>query len=216
MNTLILLLLLLAQGNAAPSGFQFSGRILREGFSRDQTPPPLTIRLTELGREGRVSTPRTFTDDVAADGFFDFSGIPSGHYSLYLFPDMLPAAMAISVVHINEDIGDFWLTVPLSAMTVTVTGTVTVEGAGTVPSFRIVLTNTDRSPPGEKKESATAGNSITVSEVPVGEYAVGLTGLPQGYTIKSITEGSTNLQTGKLRVHPAGPPHINITLVRNR
>jgi hypothetical protein len=216
MNTLILILLLLAQGEVAPGGFRFSGRILREGFSREQTPPPLTIRLTQIGQEGRAAAPKAFTDDVAADGSFEFSGLTPGLYSLYLFPDMQPSAMSIPFVNIDADIGDFWLTVPLSAMTVTVTATVTLEGIGPMPSFEVALTNTDRSPPGAERKSGPVGNTITISEVPVGEYAVRLTDLPEGYSIKSITEDSTNLQAEKLRVHPASPPHIKITLMRTR
>ena len=203
MNALILLLLLLTQGDVPSKGFRFEGRILREGFTRDQTPPPLKIRLTDMAPTGREGTAKAFTADVGADGFFEFSALPPGLYSLYLFPGMQPSAMAISVVHINEDIGDFWLTVPLSAMSVPVRTTVTLEGPGPLPSFQLALND---------MKAGAVGNTIVMSEVPVGEYAVRLIDLPEGYSIKSIREGQTNLQTERLRVHPASPPLIEITL----
>ena len=220
MRALIFLALLLVQGEGPlrnvpqSGGFHFSGRILREGFTRDQTPPRMTIRLTDVGQRGRSGSPPTFLGDVAADGSFEFSGLPSGHYSLFLFPDVQPEALALPIVNIDEDIGDFWWTVPLTAMTVTLTATVTLDGVVTLPAFQLALKDTNQSSSREEMKSGPVGNAITMPGVPYGEYAVRILGLPEGYSIKSFTEGRKDLQSQKLLVHPASPPHVEITLTR--
>ncbi len=216
MKKLILLLLLLAQGQDGAKGFRFEGRILREGFPKDSVPPPLTIQLTELGPQGRAGTPKTFTNDVGADGFFEFRGLPEGVYQLNLFPGMQTTAMSIPFVHIDADTSDFWLTVALTSMTAPVKATVTLEGGGVLPPVQLSLSNANPSVLSAERKAGLVGDTITLLEVPVADYDVRITDLPAGYSVKALRDGEVNLQTERLRIHPARPPQIEVTLTRIR
>jgi hypothetical protein len=112
-------------------------------------------------------------------------------------------------VLVDRDIDNLRLTVPLSSVRATVQGTLRLDGIGPLPSLvEVHLANPERPIDGW----VFVGDSLSIPLVPLGEYAVRLGPLPQGYSLKAMTAGSVDLLSGKLKVTPSGLAPIVVTL----
>jgi hypothetical protein len=189
---------------ANSGGLRLRGRVIREWIPVGQAAPPLTIRVSLL-RQPSIGTLTT----VFADGSFEVSGLSPGQYSLFV-QNVDNASLTEPFVLTDRDLEDFQVTIPASAVRTTVTGTVKIDGIAPIPAIQLVLTDTAAK---RERRWGLVENIITMPAVLVGEYSVSLADLPEGYSIKAITAGSTNLLVEKLRIAPASePPQLTITL----
>ena len=139
------------------------------------------------------------------DGTFQFRDLRPGRYVVTLEPN-IASLPPIDIILTDKDIEDLQITIPSSMLT----GTFTVEGGGTLPSIRLVLTSTVRGA-GSRTYSVDSP-TFSISKIPIGVYGVEVQNLPAGYFVKSITSGSSNLLLEKLGLTATNPPGISIVL----
>lgn len=189
-RTLLLTALFLAPV-APQSGVTISGTVTRE----DQQANPATAN------QVRLSGPATTIVTIAADGSFEFKNVLPGTYQAVVGP--LITMSPVTIVVGTADIKGQKLVIPI---VVNVPGTMTVDGAGLRPRFPMVFTPVSGAP-----VSVLAGATFT-AQLPPGEYRIAASGIPAGYTLKSITSGDTDLQTQSLKVGTSDPPKIAIQM----
>jgi hypothetical protein len=115
---------------------------------------------------------------------------------------------------------------------VAVGGTVVVEGGRPRPVFAFTMIDAagkQFTPDATRLPAASVGTfepapargavridvnpSAFTIQLPPGEYKPAISGLPNGYTIKSVVAGGTDLLKQPLKVEKGGPPSITITLL---
>jgi hypothetical protein len=96
--------------------------------------------------------------------------------------------------------------VPTNTGNLTFSGVVVTSGASSVPQFRLRFTT------GAVTRTIIVSGSPFNAELPPGDYTVSVTNLPEGYTVRSITDGANNLLSQPLRVAPGATPRITVTL----
>jgi len=106
----------------------------------------------------------------------------------------------------DKDIGGLELKTP---RTVTVAIRVTVEDRAPIPRFAFSLSGMYGT---TTVVPAAAPDGTLRVTLPEGEHQIKVTGLPAGYSVKSLTYGSTNLLTGKLKAVSSDSQSIAITL----
>ena len=151
----------------------------------------------------RIQGPTSLITTIGAGGTFEFVNVRPGSYQAVVGPriTMTPVTIVVS----DKDVTDFRLVVPLSN---DVTGTVTVEGNGPRPRFTVVFNRVDAT---ANPVNALATNAFTVT-VPQGQYRLTTTGLPSGYTVKSITMGTVDALTQPIALAPGASQIIAIVL----
>jgi hypothetical protein len=206
MKNLMVGLLLLAQFATQSGGLTLRGRVINESAA----PCPMTGGTTPcnasqgvyLSSNGRVIQTISIHP---RDGTFQFRDLRPGRYVVTLEPN-IASLPPIDIVLTDKDIEDLQITIPSSMLT----GTFTVEGGGTLPSIRLVLTSTVRGA-GSRTYSVDSP-TFSISKIPIGVYGVEVQNLPAGYFVKSITSGSSNLLLEKLGLTATNPPGISIVL----
>jgi hypothetical protein len=190
-------------------GLRVKGRVTRDWLASGEAAPPLEVLLTggPNGR-GRIvpGNDMRFSAGAAPDGSFEFPSLPPGRYRVGFIPNVSQTSFPEVVV--DRDIDNLQLTIPLSAMRATVQGTLKIDGVAPLFPLPLSLIGKDRS----VERWQFVGDTLSIPFVPIGEYSVKLGDLPQGYLVKSITAGSVDLLTQSLKVTPAGPPPILVTL----
>jgi hypothetical protein len=83
-----------------------------------------------------------------------------------------------------------------------------IDGVAPLFTLTLSLIGKDRSVEGWQ----FVGDTLSITMVPLGNYSVKLGDLPQGYSVETITAGTVDLLTQSLKVTPAGPPPILVTL----
>ena len=184
---------------AVPAGATVSGRLVRP--TGEPMPATPAMRLGLLG--GTSPRPEA---TVAADGSFQFSKVRPGSYQLFV--SGVPSSQTIPLFVGENDVTG--IEVPIIP-TVTVLGTLSVEGDGLRPRVTISFMPV-------KGGTSVSGASLVAGGVfrtvlPEGEYRVGWSALPAGYELKSITSGTEDLLATNLKV-TGGPSNIpvNVTL----
>jgi hypothetical protein len=145
-------------------------------------------------------------------GAFEFSNVLPGRYTLrgtvvhsLRVGNMTRFMVSLPLVVSNSDLRDVQLPIPAES---NVSFQVSVEGRGPVPSLRFQLTN------GSDQGSAQGvPNSGTfVLSMPASGWRISLTNLPAGYSVKSMTYGSTDLLREPLTLNDNATTEIQLTL----
>ncbi|HLQ77111.1 MAG TPA: hypothetical protein VK210_07135 [Terriglobia bacterium] len=158
---------------------------------------------------GASSTLPALETSIGADGSFVFPKVIAGTYTARLNAPGIPTTAAASVVIVgNKDISGVEISVPRD-----VNGRIVVEGDGPAPRITLPLTATG---------TGTGTSSISIApqidgsfraSLPLGERRVGKpSGLPAGYSIKSIKYGTTDLLTDPLKITEADSAELTIVL----
>ncbi len=189
-RTLLLAAVLLSPV-APQSGVTVRGTVIRE----DQQANPANAN------QVRLAGPTTTIVTVGADGSFEFKNVMPGTYQAVVGPVITMSPVTIVVG--TTDITGQKLVIPF---VINVPGTMTVDDAGLRPRFPLVFTPVSGAP-----VNVSAAATFT-AQLPPGEYRIAASGIPAGYTLKSITSGDANLQTQTLKVGTSDPPKISIQM----
>ena len=192
------ILLLQSTAIAQNSGFKVSGTVVRE----DNQPPDRASNGDRISLKGSSASKVL---DVGAGGAFEFTDVPPGTYQVVVGP--MVTMDPITVVVTDKDLSGVRVFVP---DVVTLRGTVTVEGGGPNPRFQMTFTRVDGSAQAAPT-SVTVATRLTAT-LHSGQYRITSSGLPNGYTLKAATMGSTNLLTEPLKVSIADSDLVMITL----
>jgi hypothetical protein len=197
-----------------PPGVTLRGHVIPDFVPPGETFPELRVRLTaEQGQSSVVA-------NVALNGYFEISDVPSGPYTITVEPNFQPAP-TIRNLYVDKDTKELQIHVPFSSYSVVVNGTVTVMGPvrfsltvilrSTSPNYSRYLQN------GERRFGIGTSETFAIPQVPPGEYTVDVSSLPEGYQVQSITgvsamAGTIDLLTQRLRVRATDQPRIAITI----
>jgi len=179
-----------------------AGVVVRGRVALPPAQPSLLVQRISMNSPGNLPLEAV----LKPDGGFEFTKVRPGTYTLMVMaPGTLNQPLSIAVG--NEDVTG--ILVPLSP-TILIAGTVVVEGGGLRPRFQISFASFKGT--GPQTPAATPGpNGEFRTPVPEGDYRISWGGLPQGYFLKSITAGSTDLLANPLTV-VAGRPPISIVV----
>ncbi len=192
-KALWLALLLVAQDPA----FKVSGTVVRED---NQEPDRVAGADRVLLRGG--ATPKV--TDIGTGGAFEFTGVRPGTYQVVIGPMVTMEPMPLVVA--DKDITGLRVVVPNR---VAVRGTMTVEDGGPRPRFQLILTRADGPEPQSTPINLTVTGSFSTTITP-GDYRVSSSGLPRGYSLKSVISGTTDGLKQPLKI--ASGSEIEITL----
>lgn len=176
------------------TGVAVSGRVIR----------PASQNVTGTQRAFLTGSGSLATS-INADGSFAFSDVHPGTYNLTIGSETL--SQPISIVVTDKDITGIEAVVVATAE---VTGTVLVDGGGIRPRFTLSFS---------ALKGGTAPASVAVMSpdgtfravLREGEYQFAWSGIPSGYQLKSITVGSLDLLTNRLKI-TGGTPVAPIVL----
>lgn len=175
-------------GQAAGPTVRVSGTASRE----DGQAPRGQVRL--LGANG------TYTSPVAPDGSFQFPGVPAGTYSFSGGPALATTPMEpLMVVVGNTEISNLRLVVPRVSTVGAVRVVTNVDGGGPLPRYQMTFLKVG-APAGTLPFSVTAGAENFALNMNAGDYRLAAAALIPGYSVKSMTSGSTNLLEQPLKV----------------
>ena len=160
--------------------------------------------------------------NIGADGFFEFTRISPGNYSLSLSGRGVPLSPIIPVRVANTDVRNLEMVVSRAKQ---VNGQATLDGSGPLPLVRLLLKPVNDptanpaikalSPSGFVTNDAFAGLApitpmLDISPRPDGTFVVKMPdgdwnvtvygGLPAGYAIQALTYGTVDVLRGPLRV----------------
>ncbi len=200
-NALSLAVVLLIQGTAQAqnSTFKVSGTVVRE----DNQDP------ARAGNGDRVllrGNGTTTVIDVGAAGAFEFANVGPGTYQIVVGPNVSMEPVAVVVT--DKDVSGLRVLIP---SLVAVRGTVTVEGGGPRPRFQIAFARIGGATPSAAPINVTATAAFT-AQLPPGEYRFTSSGLPAGYSLKSVTLGGADVLTQSLKVAAGDSEPITVAL----
>ena len=128
---------------------------------------------------------------VQADGSFAFSRVLPGNYNARLSLSGLSAATQVVVR--NQDINNVVITYPREFV---VAGHVIVEGATTAaPQLTLEAKSATLS-----RSSSIVNRGVMMLQLKDGEYNVTVRNIPEGYQLKSVMFGTTDLQKSPLKI----------------
>ena len=187
-----------------------------------QTPPPKSPTVTVSGRvtgghprmKVRLADPIGATvmeERTNAAGAFVFRNVSPGVYRL----DVPPALEVISnIIAVGEDVADLDLTVPEGVVVTGRMATVVDRSGRYIPiqptGISIRLTN------GVLTKVYPLTSAPFIEGLPPGKYAVSIEGVPEVFTIRSVTSGQADLLHGPLRLdEDSSPDEIQVILQSN-
>jgi hypothetical protein len=139
---------------------------------------------------------------LKADGTFEFARLRPNAYTLL---HSAPFSAPVEVVVKDADVKGLEIPLPL---VVTVAATIVMENGGTPPNVSLSFLDTSKN----EVIEATSRQSFAIA-VPEAEYRVSINRLPNGYAIKTLMAGATNLLTSPLKLSRTNtPPAITVTL----
>jgi hypothetical protein len=187
-------------GQPPASTVRVSGTAIRE----DGQPPQGQLRL--LGSGG------TYLVNVGADGSFQFPRIPAGSYQLSGGPALATVAIEpIMVIVSDKEISGLRYVVPRVSTAGTPRVATTVEGGGPRPSYQLTFIKVG-APAGTLPFSPPETGALSLN---AGDYRVAAKNLPAGYSLKSLTSGSTNLLEQPLKIGVGETPQVRVMLSLN-
>jgi hypothetical protein len=114
----------------------------------------------------------------------------------------------VTVVVRDKDVSGLRVLVP---NLIPVPGRVIVEGGGPFPRFQLTFMRIDAPSPANAPIPVTLANRFT-APLPPGEYRISSTGLPNGYSLKSVIGDATDLLNQPLKVEAGASSPITVTL----
>jgi TonB family protein len=176
---------------AVSAGATVSGRVI---YPPGQS-VPLNQKVSLVGSQRPA--PESF---VKPDGSFEVQRVRPGNYTLRVPP------LATTVIVGDADISGVEIEVPYN-----VAGTVVVENGGPLPSLSLSFTSTKVGAEPQNMTLSAAG--AFSSQLTPGDYRLAVSGIPTGYSLKSVTVGTLDLLTNPLKVVAGTPPApINVML----
>jgi hypothetical protein len=200
-KTLWLTAILLTQAPApAPTPvFKVSGTIVREdNRAPDSVPNADRILLRGAG------APKVL--DIESSGAFEFTKVSPGSYEIVIGP--MITMEPLKVVVTDKDVTGLRVVVP---DLVSVRGTVIVEGGGPYPRFQLVFTRIDGAEPRPAPVNIPTTTLFAATLSP-GQYRVTANGLPNGYALKSMTMGTTDVLTQPMSLPSGDSQSMTFTL----
>jgi hypothetical protein len=145
-------------------------------------------------------------------GAFEFSNVLPGRYTLrgtvvhtLRAGNLTRFMVSLPLVVGNSDLRDVQLPIPAEN---NVPFQISVEGGGPVPSLRFQLTNgTDQG-----SAQGAPSNETFVLSLPAAGWRISVTNLPAGYSVKSMTYGSSDLLREPLTLNENASKEIQLTL----
>lgn len=185
-----------APPQASAATYKVSGTVVRE----DRQDPATAAQANQI----RIQGPITSVVVIGGGGKFEFANVRPGTYQIVVGPriTMSPVTVIVS----DKDLTDVQVVVPRSS---DVTGNVTVDGGGPHPRFQIAFNRVDVT--GTNPISTIGAATFTVA-LPLGQYRVTATGLPSGYSVKSIMLGNIDALNQPITVTGAASPALSIAL----
>lgn len=192
---------LLIQGPApAPTPvYKVSGTVMRE----DKRAPDSVLNADRILLRG-AGTPKVL--DIESSGAFEFTKVSPGSYEIVIGP--MVTMEPVKVVVTDKDVTGLRVVVPDS---VSVRGTVIVEGGGPCPRFQLVFTRIDgaESRPAPVNVPTATLFAATLSS---GQYRVTANGLPNGYALKSMILGTTDVLSQPMSLASGDAQSMTVTL----
>jgi len=185
---------------AAPAqnaGFKISGTVVRE----DKQDPSRATNGDRIVLSG--NGPATSLE-IGTGGAFDFTNVQPGTYQIIVTP--MVTMQPITVVVTDRDVTGLSVLVP---DVVTLRGKVVVDGGGPFPRFQLTFARVDG--PAAAPVTVTGATTFT-APLHTGQYRITATGLPRGYSIKSVTVDTADALTQPLKVSTGDSDPINVTL----
>jgi hypothetical protein len=180
---------------AVSAGVTVSGRVVQPNGS----PAPEVRSVGLIGGSGGP----TPTSAVRTDGTFELLRVRPGNYQLLVSGAQL-GPQPTPVVVADKDVTGIEVLIPPS---ITVTGSVNVEGNGLRPRLTIVFSPFKGNGNTQVPSAIPQPNNGSFRAIlPEGDYRIGWTNLPAGYELKSITAGSIDLLSATLKVSTSAPP----------
>jgi hypothetical protein len=198
-SALWLVVIILAQGPASANTptFKVSGTIVRED-KREPDAVPNSDRILLRGN-GTSSVL-----DIEAGGAFEFTRVRPGNYELVVGPMITMDPLKFVVT--DKDVTGVRVVVP---DLVVIRGTVLVDDEGPHPHFQMTFSRIDA--PATAPVNATIGTTFTTMLSP-GTYRTAASGLPRGYSIKSIGLGTAEILAESMKLTSGDSPSLTITL----
>ncbi|HEX4998278.1 MAG TPA: hypothetical protein VFY29_08635 [Terriglobia bacterium] len=191
-------------------------------------PPPwvrVRGRLTRTGQPATISgrnqlalvginVKDRYEAAIRQDGSFEFPRVLPGKYNARLVPEiagMNPVGLTVE----HEDVDDWKIALPRPEIRVRVA----VAGGGPPPNFQLIFYDV---PLSSADPAITANRAIPMqsdgvftTNLPPGEYArIEPHGLPRGYTVKSFTDGATDLLKRPLKVDGRNSKQLVLTIAK--
>jgi hypothetical protein len=178
--------------------FKVSGTVIRD----DKQDPAQAAQQNQI----RISGTTTLIINVGAGGAFEFPNLRPGNYQLVVGPRITMSPVSVTIT--DKDVTGVRLVIPVTAG---VNGNVTVEGSGPRPRFQVRFARVDAQGTVPAPVTATANPGFT-STLEAGQYRITATGLPTGYSLKSITLDGADVLTQPLTVTAGASQTLSITL----
>jgi hypothetical protein len=191
--------------SSPPPWSRVRGRLTRGG---QPAPTPGQTRVILQG----INVKDQFEAAVAADGSFDFPRVLPGKYNARLNPEITglePVRLTVE----RENIDRWEIALPRPEVRVRVV----VAGGGAPPNFQLIfydvpLSSMDRSVTANRSIPINAGGMF-VTNLPAGEYTrIVPHGLPADYSVKSFTDGGTDILKKPLKVDGKNAKTLVLTL----
>jgi len=138
-------------------------------------------------------------------GTFQFKNLLPGRYFVSLEPG-IAGIPPVEVVLVDKDTAELQIKIPA----VTLGGTLLVQGGGITPPIRLLLNSTVQGVGAQI--FSISETAFSIPKIPIGTYGIAVPGLPEGYSVKSITAGTADLLSEKLSLTATASPRIAITL----
>ncbi len=188
--------------------FKVSGR------TNDVTPPNKFLRATLMPEPSGGSTNRPSSSAVAADGSFAFPAVQPGTYRAYIAICESDVCMSSggTVITVDRNIENLSVSsasrdvpppvniaqIPPTFVTTTaVGGTVIMENGALMPRFRLKFTVNSVT------RSVSVDQRLFTAALPPGDHRVSIADLPAGFEVRSIADGTSDLQFWPLTMAPA-------------
>jgi hypothetical protein len=194
---LVVIILARAQAPANTSTFKVSGTIVRED-KREPDGVPNSDRILLRGN-GTSSVL-----DIEAGGAFEFTRVRPGDYELVVGPMITMDPLKVAVT--DKDVTGVRVVVP---DLVVIRGTVLVDDGGPQPRFQMTFSRIEDS--ATAPVNATIGTTFTTTLSP-GIYRIAASGLPRGYSIKSIASSTGEILAESMTLTSGDSPSLTITL----
>lgn len=179
-----------------PPTFSISGRAV----PRPGLPIPPNSRMAAVSAVGQQQV------EIKADGSFEFVRLVPGSYRVQYTPTPFPEPVTVALI--DKDVKG--IVVPVPPPPIFITGNIAMDDGSAAPNISLAFV-----PVAQGNTTEVTSRQWFVINLPEGEYRVSAKRLPNGYALKTLTAGTTNLLTSPVNLtHAALPLTVSATLTR--